>query len=138
MKQQAIYFIETSKGEILYKQDTFWSRGKDVQYAKVHYDTDDDKERFFSSLCTSLKPYDVLLHQEFIKTTQDRYTNSRYGYQVVNSNKNINYIKDDIVNYSLQDPIYLKIITSIEDDYTINSTDFTPYDRDSKLNQLGI
>lgn len=135
--KQAIYFIETSNGEILYKEDTFWSKGSDVKQAKVHSDSDEDKERFFKSLCTSIKPYNIEKQKEFFKIRQEKYKNSKYGYQIVNSNKNITYIMDD-ENYNLEAPIYLKIILSIDDDYSINSTDFTPYNREIKLTKLGI
>ena len=53
MKQQAVYFIETKEGEKLYKADTFWSKGK-VHQAKIHSDSQDDQERFFKSLISSL------------------------------------------------------------------------------------
>jgi len=133
MKRQAIYFVETKEGEKLYKLDTFWSKGQ-INDAKVHYDTEEDKKRFFESLCYGLKPfgdYDKLK----IHAIKNKYTDSKYGYQIVLTDENIDYISQ-LGNVEVSEPFYLKLITKIEDNYDIVSVDYTPYDRDKKIDSI--
>lgn len=130
--KQAVYFLETQEGERLYKLDTFWSRGTITDGVKVHTDSEDDQDRFFSSLCFSFKPWNKSEDLERLTKLRERYTNSKYGYQVVMSEEKINYLEGQ----ELSKPIYLKLIQEINDDFTVQSEDYTPYDRNTKIDSI--
>ena len=132
MNKQAVYFVETKEGERLYKLDTFWSKGDINDGVKVHNDSEYDQERFFGSLCSGFKPWDRKEDLEKLEKMRERYTNSKYGYQIVMSDQKINYIE----NQELSNPVYLKLIQEINDDFTVQSVEFTPYDRDTKIDQI--
>lgn len=136
MNKQAVYFVETKEGERLYKLDTFWSKGDINDGVKVHNDSEYDQERFFSSLCSGFKPWKKFLDRkedvEKLQKVKERYTNSKYGYQIVMSEKKINYIE----NQELSNPVYLRLIQEINDDFTVQSVEFTPYDRDTKIDLI--
>lgn len=132
MNKQAVYFVETKEGERLYKLDTFWSKGGINDGAKVHNDSEYDQERFFGSLCSGFKPWDKKEDLEKLEKLRERYTNSKYGYQTVMSDQKINYIE----NQELSNPVYLRLIQEINDDFTVKSVEFTPYDRDTKIDQI--
>jgi len=132
MNKQAVYFVETKEGERLYKLDTFWSKGDINHGVKVHNDSEYDQERFFGSLCSGFKPWDRKEDVEKIKKVRERYTNSKYGYQIVMSDEKINYIDKQ----ELSSPVYLRLIQEINDDFTVKSVEFTPYDRDTKIDQI--
>lgn len=132
MKKQAVYFIETKEGERLYKLDTFWSKGGINDGAKVHNDSEYDQERFFDSLCSGFKPWDKKDGAERLVKLRERYTNSKYGYQVVISENNLSYLADQ----ELSNPVYLRLIQEINDDFTVQSVEFTPYDRDTKIDKI--
>jgi hypothetical protein len=132
MNKQAVYFVETKEGERLYKLDTFWSKGGINDGAKVHNDSEYDQERFFKSLCSGFKPWDRKEDLEKLEKIKERYTNSKYGYQIVMSEQKINYIE----NQELSNPVYLRLIQEINDDFTVKSVEFTPYDRDTKIDQI--
>lgn len=136
MNKQAVYFVETKEGERLYKLDTFWSKGEINDGVKVHNDSEYDQERFFKSLCSGFKPWKKFLDRkedvEKLQKVKERYTNSKYGYQIVMSEKKINYIE----NQELSNPVYLRLIQEINDDFTVQSVEFTPYDRDTKIDQI--
>lgn len=132
MNKQAVYFVETKEGERLYKLDTFWSKGGINDGAKVHNDSEYDQERFFGSLCSGFKPWDRKEDLEKLEKVRERYTNSKYGYQIVMSDQKINYIE----NQELSNPVYLKLIQEINDDFLVQSVEFTPYDRDTKIDQI--
>lgn len=132
MNKQAVYFVETKEGERLYKLDTFWSKGDINDGVKVHNDSEYDQERFFGSLCSGFKPWDRKEDLEKLEKVRERYTNSKYGYQTVMSDQKINYIE----NQELSNPVYLRLIQEINDDFTVQSVEFTPYDRDTKIDQI--
>lgn len=132
MNKQAVYFVETKEGERLYKLDTFWSKGDINDGVKVHNDSEYDQERFFGSLCSGFKPWDRKEDVEVLEKVRQRYTNSKYGYQTVMSDQKINYIE----NQELSNPVYLRLIQEINDDFTVKSVEFTPYDRDTKIDQI--
>ena len=132
MNKQAVYFVETKEGERLYKLDTFWSKGDINDGVKVHNDSEYDQERFFGSLCSGFKPWDRKEDLEKLEKVRERYTNSKYGYQIVMSDQKINYIE----NQELSNPVYLKLIQEINDDFSVQSVEFTPYDRDTKIDQI--
>jgi hypothetical protein len=132
MNKQAVYFVETKEGERLYKLDTFWSKGDINDGVKVHNDSEYDQERFFGSLCSGFKPWDRKEDLEKLEKVRERYTNSKYGYQIVMSEQKINYIE----NQELSNPVYLRLIQEINDDFTVKSVEFTPYDRDTKIDQI--
>ena len=132
MNKQAVYFVETKEGERLYKLDTFWSKGDINDGVKVHNDSEDDQKRFFSSLCSGFKPWDRKEDVEKLNKVRERYTNSKYGYQIVMSDEKINYIEKQ----ELSNPVYLRLIQEINDDFTVQSVEFTPYDRDTKIDQI--
>ena len=132
MNKQAVYFVETKEGERLYKLDTFWSKGDINDGVKVHNDSEYDQERFFKSLCSGFKPWDKKEDLEKLEKLRERYTNSKYGYQTVMSDQKINYIE----NQELSNPVYLRLIQEINDDFTVKSVEFTPYDRDTKIDQI--
>lgn len=132
MNKQAVYFVETKEGERLYKLDTFWSKGDINDGVKVHNDSEYDQERFFGSLCSGFKPWDRKEDLEKLEKVRERYTNSKYGYQIVMSEQKINYIE----NQELSNPVYLKLIQEINDDFSVQSVEFTPYDRDTKIDQI--
>ena len=132
MNKQAVYFVETKEGERLYKLDTFWSKGDITDGVKVHNDSEYDQERFFGSLCSGFKPWDRKEDVEKLEKVRERYTNSKYGYQIVMSDEKINYIDKQ----ELSSPVYLRLIQEINDDFTVKSVEFTPYDRDTKIDQI--
>ena len=132
MNKQAVYFVETKEGEKLYKLDTFWSKGDINDGVKVHNDSEDDQQRFFSSLCSGFKPWDRKEDLERLEKVRKMYTNSKYGYQIVMSDEKINYIEKQ----ELSNPFYLRLIQEINDDFTVQSVEFTPYDRDTKIEQI--
>ena len=132
MNKQAVYFVETKEGERLYKLDTFWSKGDINDGVKVHNDSEYDQERFFGSLCSGFKPWDRKEDLEKLEKVRERYTNSKYGYQTVMSDQKINYIE----NQELSNPVYLRLIQEVNDDFTVQSVEFTPYDRDTKIDQI--
>jgi hypothetical protein len=132
MNKQAVYFVETKEGERLYKLDTFWSKGDINDGVKVHNDSEYDQERFFKSLCSGFKPWDRKEDLEKLEKMRERYTNSKYGYQIVMSEQKINYIE----NQELSNPVYLRLIQEINNDFTVQSVEFTPYDRDTKIDQI--
>mgnify|MGYP006329928693 FL=1 len=132
MNKQAVYFVETKEGERLYKLDTFWSKGDINDGVKVHNDSEYDQERFFGSLCSGFKPWDRKEDVEVLEKVRQRYTNSKYGYQTVMSDQKINYIE----NQELSSPVYLRLIQEINDDFSVQSVEFTPYDRDTKIDQI--
>jgi hypothetical protein len=132
MNKQAVYFVETKEGERLYKLDTFWSKGTINDGAKVHNDSEYDQERFFKALCSSFEPWDKKDGAERLVKLRERYTNSKYGYQVVISENNLSYLADQ----ELSNPVYLRLIQEINDDFTVQSVEFTPYDRDTKIDQI--
>ena len=132
MNKKVVYFVETKEGERLYKLDTFWSKGDINDGVKVHNDSDYDQERFFGSLCSGFKPWDRKEDLEKLEKMRERYTNSKYGYQIVMSEQKINYIE----NQELSNPVYLRLIQEINDDFTVQSVEFTPYDRDTKIDQI--
>jgi hypothetical protein len=131
MNKQAVYFVETKEGERLYKLDTFWSKGDINDGVKVHNDSEYDQERFFDSLCSGFKPWDRKEDVEKLEKIKERYTNSKYGYQIVMSDEKINYIEKQ----ELSNPVYLRLIQKINDDFTV-PVEFTPYDRDTKIDQI--
>ena len=132
MNKQAIYFVETKEGKRLYKLDTFWSKGYINDGVKVHNDSEYDQERFFVSLCSGFKPWDRKEDLEKLEKVRERYTNSKYGYQIVMSDQKIDYIEKQ----ELSNPVYLRLIQEINDDFTVQSVEFTPYDRDIKIDQI--
>ena len=132
MNKQAVYFVETKEGERLYKLDTFWSKGDINDGVKVHNDSEYDQERFFGSLCSGFKPWDRKEDVEVLEKVRQRYTNSKYGYQIVMSDQKINYIEKQ----ELSSPVYLRLIQEINDDFSVQSVEFTPYDRDTKIDQI--
>jgi len=132
MNKQAVYFVETKEGERLYKLDTFWSKGDINDGVKVHNDSEYDQERFFGSLCSGFKPWDRKEDLEKLEKVRERYTNSKYGYQTVMSDQKINYIE----NQELSNPVYLRLIQEVNDDFKVQSVEFTPYDRDTKIDQI--
>lgn len=132
MNKQAVYFVETKEGERLYNLDTFWSKGDINDGVKVHNDSEYDQERFFGSLCSGFKPWDRKEDLEKLEKVRERYTNSKYGYQIVMSDQKINYIEKQ----ELSSPVYLRLIQEINDDFSVQSVEFTPYDRDTKIDQI--
>ena len=134
MKKQAVYFVETKEGERLYKLGSFWSKGDINDGVKVHNDSEYDQERFLTSLCSSFKPWNKKEDLERLEIIRNRYTDSKYGYQLVIFDEEINYIENH--ELSLSKPVYLKFIQEINDDFSVISVDYTLYDRDTKINQI--
>ncbi len=132
MNKKAVYFLETKEGKRLYKLDTFWSKGDINDGVKIHNDSEYDQERFFDSLCSGFKPWNRNNFQDLIEKLRERYTNSKYGYQTIISDENIDYIE----NQELSKPVYLKLIKKINKDFSVQSVDFKPYDRDNKIDQI--
>jgi len=77
-------------------------------------------------------PWDRKEDVEVLEKVRQRYTNSKYGYQTVMSDQKINYIE----NQELSNPVYLRLIQEVNDDFTVQSVEFTPYDRDTKIDQI--
>ena len=48
------------------------------------------------------------------------------------SDQKINYIEKQ----ELSSPVYLRLIQEINDDFSVQSVEFTPYDRDTKIDQI--
>lgn len=133
---QVIYFIETNTGEREYKLDSFWSRSKNYMNSKIH-SSEDDAQRFFESLCYGFKPYKSLDSdlKPTLKLTNLRstYVNSKYGYQIILTDRYIQYLEEGI---EVGEPIYYKVITDILDDFTVISEDYTRYNRDNKIDEI--
>lgn len=126
---QVIYFIETNTGERLYKLDSFWSMSKNYMNSKIH-SSEGDAQRFFESLCYSFKPYKSvdsdLYDIEKLTNLRSTYVDSKYGYQIVLTDKTIYNLEEGI---EVGEPIYYKVITDILDDLTVISEDYTRYNR---------
>jgi len=134
MKKTAIYFVEFSDGKRYYKTDTFWSKHSDPKNAKIHDNSSDDQERFFTSLCGGFKPFGTKEHtDEDLNGWVRKYEGSVYGYQTVGG---------QIVGWEISDenrldpPTYLKIIDSIDRTGKVEWSDVKVMLRNKKINQI--
>ncbi len=126
----AIYFIER-EGVRYYKCDTFWSKSKKIENAKIHTDSEHDQERFLKSLLYPLenRKEDVNPIENLIKQFQD----TKYGYQT--------FTNSEISGLSLKEsakvsePIYLKYITNIKKD-SYDIIDYKQILRDEKIDKI--
>jgi hypothetical protein len=126
----AIYFIER-EGIRYYKCDTFWSKSKKIENAKIHTDSEHDQERFLKSLLYPLenRKEDVNPIENLIKQFQD----TKYGYQT--------FTNSEISGLSLKEsakvsePIYLKYITNIKKD-SYDIIDYKQILRDEKIDKI--
>jgi len=126
----AIYFIER-EGVRYYKCDTFWSKSKNIENAKIHTDSEHDQERFLKSLLYPLenRKEDVNPIENLIKQFQD----TKYGYQT--------FTNSEISGLSLKEsakvsePIYLKYITNIKKD-SYDIIDYKQILRDEKIDKI--
>ena len=130
---RAIYFIEI-EGVKYYKTDTFWTKSSDFTNAKIHEDTSYDKNRFFNSLITGLKPLsDELLEDEDWVNVQ-RFIGSIYGYQTILSESSVFLpLSRDVI---LSKPFYLKKIDSVNRKGEVEWTDYMVINRDNLINDI--
>ena len=70
-----------------------------------------------------------------IRAIKSKYNGSKYGYQIVLTDQNIDYISE-LDNLEVSKPFYLKLIQEISDDSTVKSIDYVPYDRDKKIDDI--
>ena len=133
---RSIYFIEI-EGVKYYKTDSFWSKNKDFTHAKIHTDSKDDKQRFFTSLISGLKPYPTGTaewdDEDWIKI--QRWKGSLYGYQTVVSEGESDRwtLSEDSI---LSEPKYLKRIDSVTKTGEIEFSDEIVLNRDKKIDEL--
>lgn len=130
---KAIYFVELENGEKRYKTDSFWSKSKDFTHAKVHDDSNYDKERFFISLCGGFRPWntDELNEQDY--ESIQKYQNSLYGYQTILSDFSEYLLPSDAL---LSEPHYLKRIDTISKKGEVEFTDTKVIFRDKKIDDI--
>lgn len=121
----AVYFIELKDGRRLYKADSFWSKTEDIKKAKIHDDSENDKQRFFKSLVSSFKPWRSELTDERWEAYK-KCEGGKYGYQT---------FADDALS-TLSEPYYLTQIESISKSGDVIAPTLEAYKRDIKLNQI--
>lgn len=127
----AVYFIELKDGRRLYKADSFWSKTEDIKKAKIHDDSEYDKQRFFESLVSSFKPW---IENELTDERWEAYKKcegGKYGYQTFNLDTSLNL---DLS--TLSEPYYLTQIESISKSGDVVAPTIESYKRDIKLNQI--
>jgi hypothetical protein len=132
---RAIFFIEI-EGVKYYKADSFWSKSKNFTHAKIHTDCKDDKDRFFKSLVSGLKPYPSGTEwddEDWVKI--QRWQGSLYGYQtVVSEGKSDRWtLSEDSV---LSKPYYLKRIDTVDRKGEVEFSDAVVVLRDQKINEI--
>ncbi len=133
--KRAIYFIERD-GIKYYKCDTFWSKSDKTTNAKIHDDSDHDKNRFFTSLCSGFKPWNTEELNDKDYNIIKNYEGGFYGYQTIldDITKETTFTLSESSN--LSDPIYLRQIISISKNGTVDSIDYKVIDRDNKINSI--
>ena len=130
---RAIYFIEI-QGTKYYKTDSFWSKSKDFTDAKIHDDGKNDKERFFTSLISGLKPYKIEEHDDEDWVKIQRWNGSLYGYQTILSDiKDRWTLAEDTI---LSKPFYLKRIDSVSRKGETEWSDAIVIKRDNLINDI--
>lgn len=140
MEKQAVYFIEVD-GEKHYKCDTFWSKSTNLKNAKIHNDSDYDKNRFFESLCYSIKPNSD--NEKYFDLTDERYNHVKkfeggiYGYQVVGKEIDQDYYYGrSSSEIKASEPVYLKIIEKIPQVGRLEVIDYKVIDRERKIKEI--
>jgi hypothetical protein len=125
----AVYFIELKDGRRLYKADSFWSKTEDIKKAKIHNDSENDKQRFFESLVSSFKPWSENELTDESWEIYKKYEGGKYGYQT--------FTDDYALDLStLSEPYYLTQIESILKSGDVVAPTIEAYKRDIKLNQI--
>ena len=130
---KAIFFVEI-EGIRFYKTDTFWSKSKDFTNAKVHTDSEDDKRRFFAPLIERLKPYKKFEHSDDEFDKIKKWIGALYGYQKV-----IKEVSDGWTlskDSELSDPVYLRIIDSVNKFGDVDSSDAKIVIRNRLINDI--
>lgn len=133
---RALYFIEATDGTKYYKCDTFWSKSHKRTHAKIHEDTQYDKDRFFTSLIYGFKPYkgEELSDEDY--TVFKKYVGGLYGYQTIIDEVTPETqftIKEDT---NISEPVYLRQIVSIDRKGEVDSIDYKVINRDLKINSI--
>lgn len=131
---RAVYFIEI-EGVKYYKTDSFWSKSKDFTHAKIHDDSQSDRERFFMSLLSGLKPRTDGVHNDEDWKKVQRWIGSLYGYQTVVSEGNSDRwtLSEDTI---LSKPYYVKRIDSIDRSGKAEFSDAIVVFRDKKIDNI--
>jgi len=131
---RAIYFVEI-EGIKYYKTDSFWSKSKDFTHAKIHDDSRNDKDRFFTGLIGGVKPYNMEEHDEEDWVKIQRWNGSLYGYQtVISDGKSDRWtLAEDAV---LSKPFYLKRIDSVSRTGEVEWSDAIVVLRDQKIDDI--
>ena len=135
----AIYFIERD-GVRYYKCDTFWSKSKKIENAKIHTDSEHDQERFLKSLLYPLENrkedvggFIVTARVNPIENLIKQFQDTKYGYQT--------FTNSEISGLSLKEsakvsePIYLKYITNVKKD-SYDIIDYKQILRDEKIDKI--
>ncbi len=69
-------FLKTKEGEYLFKGDSFWSKGKDPDFAKIY--SDDNIDQVNSWLRNGIFPWNI--YKDKIDVVIDRYHDGILGY----------------------------------------------------------
>lgn len=130
---KAIYFLEKNNIKY-YKCDTFWSKSKDRQRAKIHDDSKYDQDRFFDSAMSTLKRIGDHNNEEK-DSIKNFFEGCIYGYQNFEDDqlKNDFSLKEDS---EVSEPVYLKVIQNITDDGAFEVIDYKQILRDEKINKI--
>ena len=137
---RAVYFVEI-EGIKYYKIDSFWSKSKDFTHAKIHDDSKNDKDRFFTSLISGLKPYKVEEHDDEDWVKIQRWNGSLYGYQtVLSEGKSDRWTAQMHFRLSedttLSNPFYLRRIDSVSRKGEVEWSDAIVVMRDKLINDI--
>ena len=132
----AVYFIEIGC-ERFYKADTFWSKTRKLEFAKVHDDSEYDQTRFYESIVGSIRYSNK---EDILKLN-----GSLYGMSIVKSNNSGQFIN----GVELVDVVYLKVIKVVkiypldekisdkcDFDVKVESIDYKSYNRDRIIGDI--
>jgi len=125
---KAVYFLEKNKVKY-YKRDTFWSKSKKIENAKIHSDSVYDQERFFESALYSLK--NCKGKEEIINF----YEGCIYGYQTFKEDQlqtKLSLKKDS----EISETVYLKMIKNIQKDGKFETINYKQILRDEKIDKI--
>jgi len=130
---KAIYFLEKDNVKY-YKCDTFWSKSKDRQNAKIHDDSEYDQDRFFKSALYSLSRIGNY-NEEEKDSIKNFFEGCIYGYQTFDEDQLQSQfsLKEDS---EISEPVYLKMIQNIKDDGSFEVIDYKQILRDEKINKI--
>lgn len=130
---KAIYFLEKDNVKY-YKCDTFWSKSKDRQNAKIHNDSEYDQDRFFDAALYSLSRIGNY-NEEEKDSIKGFFEGCIYGYQTFDDDQLQSQfsLKEDS---EVSEPVYLKMVQNVQEDGTFEVIDYKQILRDEKINKI--